>query len=187
VIAALLLLVANAVAKGSLYVATGALERSFDARTVAGLAGRGRDAPLTALAVAVAVASLVGLPPSLGFAGKWFLVTAAVDAGAWVVAAVVLVSTLFTLVYAGRVVERLYLGTRDDGAREDTTAAARDEPGTGTGPAAVTDGGRPTTGATGLAGRAATVALTAALATVLLGLASSGLADWVAPVVEGWL
>jgi hypothetical protein len=57
----------------------------------------------------------------------------------------------------------------------------------------VTDGGREAA-ATGsatvdspLAGRAAAVAVAAAVATVLLGLGSSAFADWIAPVLEGWL
>jgi multicomponent Na+:H+ antiporter subunit D len=188
---ALVVLVANAIAKGGLFVAAGQLERSFGAKTVADYAGRGADAPLTALAMATAIASLVGLPPSVGFAGKWFVVRAAVDADAWLAAAIVLVSTVLTLVYGGRVIERLYLASPGTDAR-------RDDPRTPAGaggdrPDPVTDGGREAA-ATGsatvdspLAGRAAAVAVAAAVATVLLGLGSSAFADWIAPVLEGWL
>jgi multicomponent Na+:H+ antiporter subunit D len=168
VTAALVLLVANAVAKGGLYAATGVFAERFDATTVDGYAGLGRDAPLTAAAVGVALVSLVGLPPTVGFAGKWYLTVAAVDARAWVVVAVVLLSTLVSLAYAGRVVERLYLAPALDGV----------------GPVA-TDGG-------GLADdpardRAVAFVVVAALATVLVGLGSTELAAWFAPVVEGWL
>jgi multicomponent Na+:H+ antiporter subunit D len=178
-------LVANGLAKGGLYAAAGALERGFDATTVDGYAGRAAAAPATALAVAVTVASLVGLPPSAGFAGKWLVVRAAVESGAPLAAAVVLVSTLLTLGYAGRVVERLYLAPAGDGpaAGQATTPA--------------TDGGRSRprgrppssvrSRSLSLPRRAAAVALAAAAATVLLGLGSSALADWIAPVVEGWL
>ncbi len=178
---AVVVLVANGLAKGGLYAAAGAIERGFDATTVDGYAGRAAVAPATALAVAVTVASLVGLPPSAGFAGKWLIVRAAVETGAPLAAAVVLVSTLLTLGYAGRVVERLYL----------TPAGDVSAPGPATAPA--TDGGRSRSRGPAappvrsLSRRAAAVALAAAAATVLLGLGSSALADWIAPVVEGWL
>jgi multicomponent Na+:H+ antiporter subunit D len=166
VTAAVVLLVANAVAKGGLFVATGLFERELDAATVAEYAGRAREEPVVAGAIAVAFASLVGLPPTAGFAGKWYLAVAAVDAGEWLVAAVVLASTLLSLAYAGRVVERLYLAPRDP-TPEPTLA----------------DGGT----VARLPTRAVVFVAVAAAGTVVLGLGSTALADWVAPVVEGWL
>jgi len=168
VTAALVLLVANAVAKGGLYAATGVLADTFGATTVDSYAGLGRDAPLTAAAVGVALVSLVGLPPTVGFAGKWYLAVAAVDARAWVVVAVVLLSTLLSLAYAGRVVERLYLAPAGHGVDPVATD--------GGGHAAVPSGDR-----------AVAFVVVAALATVLVGLGSTELAAWFAPVVEGWL
>jgi multicomponent Na+:H+ antiporter subunit D len=195
VTAALVLLLANGVAKGGLYVAAGAFERGFDARTVASYAGRGNDAPVTSLAVAVAVASLVGLPPSVGFAGKYLLVLAATDAGAWLAAGVVLISTVLTLVYAGRVVERLYLGSPDDvdGGGGPPAPTVDVEARSGGDPA--TDGGHTVERGPfrrgrlvpSLRTRAAAVTLAAAVATVSLGLGSSALVEWLMPVVEGWL
>jgi multicomponent Na+:H+ antiporter subunit D len=164
VTAALVLLLANAVAKGGLFVATGVLARD-GATTVADYAGRARERPALAAAVAVAFASLVGLPPSVGFAGKWYLALSAVDGGRWLVASVVLASTLLSLAYAGRVVERLYVSPESP-----------DRAG-----APVTDGG------TAAETRAVVVVVAAAATTVALGLGSTAVADWVAPVVEGWL
>ncbi|WP_267643554.1 complex I subunit 5 family protein [Haloarchaeobius amylolyticus] len=171
---ALVLLVGNAVAKGGLFVATGLFERELEAVTVADLAGKAREAPVTAAAVALAFTSLVGLPPTAGFAGKWYVTLAAVDSGRWVVATVVVLSTLVSLAYAGRVVERLYLADGDG------------EAGAGH---AVADGGQPADArfVPGLESRAVAVVVLAALATLVLGLGSTALADWVAPVVEVWL
>jgi multicomponent Na+:H+ antiporter subunit D len=165
---AILLLVANAVAKGGLFVAAGHAERAVG-RSVGDLAGFGREAPILAAGVAVAFASLVGLPPTVGFAAKWYVAVAAVAAGSWGVAVVVLVSTLVSLAYAGRVVERLYL------------AAPEGRPG---------DRGLATDGGGDVAGpsrrRVAAVVGVVAAALVVLGLGSTAVAEWVAPVVEGW-
>jgi multicomponent Na+:H+ antiporter subunit D len=168
VTAALVLLIGNAVAKGGLYAATGVFAGRFGATTVDGYAGLGRDAPLTAAAVSVALISLVGLPPTVGFAGKWYLVVAAVDSRGWVVVAIVLLSTLVSLAYAGRVVEQLYLAAAPGGAEP----VATDGGGLADGPAHE---------------RTVVFVVVAALATVFVGLGSTELAAWFAPVVEGWL
>jgi multicomponent Na+:H+ antiporter subunit D len=181
--AALLLLVANAVAKGGLYVATGLFER-HGAATVADYADLGRERPLAAGAVATAFVSLVGLPPTLGFAGKWYLALAAVGTREWTVAAVVLASTFASLVYAGRVVERLYLAPGPGPGPTGTGTDAHGDAGAGADTVAP-DGGRPSL-VPGLDARAVAVVALAAAATVALGLGSTALADWFAPVVEGW-
>jgi multicomponent Na+:H+ antiporter subunit D len=81
---------------------------------------------------------------------------------------VVVASTLLSLAYAGRLVERIYLGSSPETA----------------GRPAATDGGSDWTA--GDRGGPAVLAAAAVLV-VALGLGSSALAEWVAPVVEGWL
>ena len=181
VTAALVLLVANAVAKGGLYVAAGLFAREFGATTVADYARLARDAPAVAVGVACAFASLVGLPPTVGFAGKWYLALAAVETQAWLVAGAVLLSTRVSLAYAGRVVERLFL--------------VPEPVAVGSAPV-VADGGTPPSEAKSAPGtavspafrrRATGVVVVSVFALVGLGLGSTALAEWVAPVVEGWL
>jgi multicomponent Na+:H+ antiporter subunit D len=163
---ALVTLVGHAVAKGGLFVAVGHLARDYGATTVADLARLAGRAPLPAAVLAVLGSSLVGIPPTVGFVGKWYLALGAVEAGAWTVASVVVLSTLLSLAYVGRLVERLYLAA----------------PGGSTTPAAATDGG-----STAPRPAVAVVLAVAAVLVVALGLASTALADWFAPVVEGWL
>ncbi|MDS0282665.1 proton-conducting transporter membrane subunit [Haloarcula onubensis] len=161
---ALVVLVGHAVAKGGLFVAAGDAARRHGATAVEDYAGLADRDPLTAAAVAVLGVSLVGLPPTVGFAGKWSLALGAIAAGSWVVATVVLASTLLALAYVGRLVERCYLGSAD----------------------AVSPGGVRADG--GVPASASVVVLVAAAALVVaLGLGSSALAAWFAPVVEGWL
>jgi multicomponent Na+:H+ antiporter subunit D len=165
-VGALLALVGHAVAKGGLFVSTGALAREFGVRTVTAYAGLARRSPVHAASVAVLAVSLVGLPPTIGFAAKWYLALGAVETGSWAVAGVVVLSTLLSLAYAGRLVERCYLGGG---------AAPVEGPQT-----PVTDGGRGDRSAL-------VVTLIAAALVVALGLGSTAMAEWFAPVVEGWL
>ncbi len=101
-------LVGHAVIKGGLFAAAGIVAVRTGGRTVddyAGLVGR---APVAAAAVGVLGLALVGVPPSVGFVGKWYVAVGAVQQGLWPVAAVILVSTVLTLAYVARVIERMY-------------------------------------------------------------------------------
>jgi len=171
---ALVHLVGHAVTKAGMFTAAGLFETRYGARTVADYAGLASRAPLASAATTTLAVGLVGLPPTVGFAAKWYVGLGAVESGSWAVAAVVLASTLLTLAYLGRVVERLYLGS-PDAAHADGVA---------------TDGGRADVGNRAAASSgtfALAVLVGAAVLVVALGLGSTALADWFAPVVEGWL
>ena len=106
---ALLHITGHAVAKACLFGAVGSLSRETAAADVAGFAGASRRAPLTMAAFTVAAMSLVGLPPTAGFFSKWYLVSGALEADAWLFAVVLLVSSLLSAVYFFRIIERSYL------------------------------------------------------------------------------
>jgi multicomponent Na+:H+ antiporter subunit D len=195
---ALVTLVGHAVAKGGLFVAAGSLARSADLRTVDDYAGLGRRAPVVAGAVALLGTSLVGLPPTVGFAGKYLLALGGLESGSplgLLSAGIVVLSTLLSLAYVGRLVERIYLG------RPQGDAPAGPEPATdrSEGAGAATDGGvsdatadggpSPTGGpaSLGIPPFALVVLAVAAVLVLALGVGSSALTDWLAPVLEGWL
>ena len=77
---------------------------------LADFAGLGRARPWLSLALALALLSLVGIPPLGGFAGKLALFTAAIDGGyGWLAVAAVL-NTVISLFYYLRVLTPVYLG-----------------------------------------------------------------------------
>lgn len=101
-------LIGHAVLKGGLFAAVGVVAFQTGARRIdeyAGLAGR---APLSAGLVAVLGLSLVGVPPGVGFVGKFYIAFGAVQSGEWPIAAVIFVSTVLTLAYFARIIERMY-------------------------------------------------------------------------------
>jgi multicomponent Na+:H+ antiporter subunit D len=69
------------------------------------LAGIGRRMPLTMAGFAIAGISLVGGPATVGFISKWYLALAALEKGWWWLVALVVASSILSLVYVGRVVE----------------------------------------------------------------------------------
>ncbi len=102
----LLQAVSHAFAKAAMFMAAGLVYAGLGHDRVADLAGAARALPMTVLAFALAGVSLVGLPPSGGFWAKWLLLTAAVEAGQWVWAAVMVAGGLLTTGYVALVLVR---------------------------------------------------------------------------------
>jgi multicomponent Na+:H+ antiporter subunit D len=57
--------------------------------------------------------SLIGVPGSVGFISKWYLVLAAIEAGQWWVAMMVVLSSLLAVIYVWRFVEIAYFREPD--------------------------------------------------------------------------
>ena len=75
--------VSHAFAKAGMFMAAGLIAKSLGHDRIADLAGVGRALPMSLIAFGLAGVSLVGLPPSGGFAAKWLLLSAAVSTGQW--------------------------------------------------------------------------------------------------------
>lgn len=102
----LLQAVSHAFAKAAMFMAAGLVYAGLGHDRVGDLAGAARALPMTVLAFALAGVSLIGLPPSGGFWAKWLLLTAAVEAGQWVWAAVMVTGGLLTTGYVVLVLVR---------------------------------------------------------------------------------
>lgn len=99
---ALLLILAHGLAKAALFLAAGCIMRARGHDRIGRLGGPQSGPAWAWLAFALASASLIGLPPTGGFAGKWWLLQAALAAQAWIWAAVILSGTLLTAAYLFR-------------------------------------------------------------------------------------
>ncbi|WP_438354738.1 Na+/H+ antiporter subunit A [Microbacterium sp. CJ88] len=69
-LAGLALLLGHALFKSALFLVVGVIDRQLSTRDIGDLSGVGRQAPVMAVLSFVAVASMVGLIPTLGFVGK---------------------------------------------------------------------------------------------------------------------
>ncbi|ACA60648.1 complex I subunit 5 family protein [Candidatus Desulforudis audaxviator] len=115
---ALLHVLSHALVKGGLFFIAGGVSWETGVRRVSDFVGIAKKMPLTMGAFVAAALSMIGLPPTLGFFSKWYLVLGCLEAGAWVFVAVLVVSSLLTAVYFFRVIENAYLkGLPQPGAR----------------------------------------------------------------------
>lgn len=95
--------VSHALAKAAMFLAVGLMAGRLGHDRIADLAGAGRALPLPLLTFGLAGLTLMGVPPSGGFAAKWLLLSAAIEAGQWWWALVVLGGGLLTGGYVYRV------------------------------------------------------------------------------------
>ncbi|WP_200251229.1 proton-conducting transporter membrane subunit [Thiococcus pfennigii] len=114
--AALLHLFNHALMKGALFLALGAVAYRLGPVRLTGMAGLGRQMPWTLAAFVVGGLSLIGVPLTVGFVSKWYLILAAIEAGWWPVAALILIASLLAVLYIWRVVEVAYFRPRPAGA-----------------------------------------------------------------------
>lgn len=106
--AGLLHLFNHAIMKAALFMAMGAVMYRVGSVRIEAMKGLGRKMPWTMAAFTVGGLSLIGVPGTVGFISKWYLVLAAVQAGLWVVAGLVLAGSLMAVVYIWKVVEAAY-------------------------------------------------------------------------------
>ncbi len=91
---------AHATAKAALLMGAGVIVYSLGSDKLRNMHGLAGHLPLTTLAITLACVSLIGLPPSGGFIGKWLLLSAALQSGQWWWAPVLLAGSLLTAAYA---------------------------------------------------------------------------------------
>ena len=111
----------HALMKGALFMAIGAIIYRIGACRLDNINGLGKKMPWTFAALIIAGLSLVGVPGTAGFVSKWYLVLAALEQGAWVSIAVIIVGSLLAVVYVGKIIEALYfrdVNERTESVRE---------------------------------------------------------------------
>jgi len=98
----------HAMMKGGLFLALAAVFYRTGGVSVAHFRGLGKTMPLTMLAVVIGGLSLIGVPLTVGFISKWYLVLAALEQDLWFIAVLVLLGSLLAVIYVWKLVEAAY-------------------------------------------------------------------------------
>jgi multicomponent Na+:H+ antiporter subunit D len=103
----------HALMKGALFMAMGCVMYSIGSVRIEKMAGLGKKMPWTMAAFVGGGLSMIGVPLTVGFVSKWYLVQAALAQGRWFVAALVMIGSLMALIYVWKVVEVAYFQEAD--------------------------------------------------------------------------
>lgn len=126
VAAAWLLMLTHALAKGGLFMAVAGIALQTGSSNLDDWKGIAKQMPWSAAVMVVCLLSLVGVPLTAGFVAKWSLLVAIFStSGSIILVAVVAAASLLTLLYAGKILETVYLGTPDE---QRATANLREAP-----------------------------------------------------------
>lgn len=105
----------HGIAKGAIFLLIGGLVFGLaksggvpPAPTFDRLAGLGKRMPFTCFGIVVAGLSLIGVPGTVGFVSKWYLILAALEKGQFWLVGAILLSSLLAVAYIWRFVEVAY-------------------------------------------------------------------------------
>jgi multicomponent Na+:H+ antiporter subunit D len=114
VMAGILHIFNHALMKTALFMALAAIFYRLGTLETKAFKGLAKQIPWTMAGFTLAGLSIIGVPLTAGFVSKWYLVSAALEQNNWFVAAVVLLGSLFALVYMGRIIEAAYFQSADE-------------------------------------------------------------------------
>ncbi|KUF08747.1 hypothetical protein AVJ23_21100 [Pseudoponticoccus marisrubri] len=108
--AAALLMLSHALAKAAMFLAAGRIAEELGHDRISGLNRTELRPGAAEFAFAIAAVSLIGLPPTAGFVGKWVLIEGLIAREAWIWVALVMTGTVLSAAYLSRVVSRCLRG-----------------------------------------------------------------------------
>jgi multicomponent Na+:H+ antiporter subunit D len=121
----LLHILSEAFTKGCLFRAAGAVMYKLGMRNVSQFRNLFWKMPFTMLAFTVAVFSMIGIPPTIGFFSKLYLLIGSLQAGKWLFVAAIVISTVLNVVYFFEVIKNAFFKPSEPGhARSADTGEA---------------------------------------------------------------
>ena len=114
-VTALYLVANHMMVKGILFLAVAGIILRTGTRSFTETGGLARNMPMSFITVLIAVVAMSGLPPLMGFGGKWLLLSAMTDKGWYVLALCGAFATFLGFFYMIRLVSGLFFGQRKTG------------------------------------------------------------------------
>ena len=101
-------ILAHAFGKIVLFFSAGAIYTKTKKTLVSQLDGIGYYMPMTMTAFTIGSLSMIGIPPTIGFISKWYMLSDALNVDSWVVVSVLILSTVLNAAYFFPIVYRAF-------------------------------------------------------------------------------
>ena len=108
IVGAALHIAAHAVAKITLFFAAGSISTAAHKTEISELDGIGWKMPWTMTAFGIGALGMIGVPPTAGFLGKWFMLQGAMQTSQWLAVGVIVASTVLNALYFLPIVFRAF-------------------------------------------------------------------------------
>ncbi|MBE0477915.1 NADH-quinone oxidoreductase subunit L [Candidatus Aerophobetes bacterium] len=114
IIAGLLYFMVHAIAKASLFLGAGVVERRYGTRDIAKLGGMMKTSPLFGVGFLFSCFSIAGFPPFGGFYAKLMVIMSAVKEGHLWIATLAIVAAILTMLYLLRLFNAIFMGKEEE-------------------------------------------------------------------------
>lgn len=121
-------LINDAVMQATLFVLAGVAISHYGVRTMGDLAVLRERAPWMIGGLIIVGLSMIGIPPTGGFFGKWYIVLGALQSGEYVAVGAVIVATLLTMAYFMGLFVRIFASHYGGGEQASPVAPAAEMP-----------------------------------------------------------
>lgn len=102
----------HALIKATLFMGAGIILYRANTTVLSELRGFGGSMPWTFMAIVLAGLSLIGVPGTVGFVTKWYLLEAAISEGKWIVVITIVVGSVLAVAYVWKIVEAMYFNSK---------------------------------------------------------------------------
>lgn len=102
----------HALIKATLFMGAGIILYRANTTVLSELRGFGGSMPWTFMAIVLAGLSLIGVPGTVGFVTKWYLLESAISEGKWIVVATIVLGSVLAVAYVWKVVEAMYFNSK---------------------------------------------------------------------------
>lgn len=113
IVGAAMHITAHACAKITLFFAAGSIYTAAHKTEISQLDGIGYKMPWTMTAFTIGALAMIGLPPTAGFLGKWFMLSGAMQTQQWLPVTVIVASTILNALYFLPIVHRAFFRDPD--------------------------------------------------------------------------
>ena len=113
VMGAALHIAAHALGKITLFFAAGSIYTAAHKTEISQMNGIGRRMPITMIAFAIGALGMIGVPPTAGFLGKWYILSSAMTSADIFVLLVIFASTLLNAAYFAPIVYNAFMKPED--------------------------------------------------------------------------
>jgi multicomponent Na+:H+ antiporter subunit D len=104
----------NAIYKSLLFLGAGAVIYQVGTSNLNKLGGLGNKMPITAATFIIGALAISGIPPFNGFASKWTIYVAGIEAGYPILTIIAVVISALTLAYFVKAISQIFLGQRPE-------------------------------------------------------------------------
>jgi multicomponent Na+:H+ antiporter subunit D len=111
----LLHILSEAFTKACFFMVAGAIMYKLEVRNISQFRNLFWKMPFTMVAFTIAVFSMIGIPPTIGFFSKLYLLIGSLQAGKWLFVAAIVISTVLNVVYFFAVIKNAFFKSPESG------------------------------------------------------------------------